>query len=258
MKWLDLILDKNWDSTKRFSSRVANYQKYRPNYPLAAIDYIYTALALEHKVIADIGAGTGLMTEHFLKRGNIVYAVEPNKEMRSEAEKILGHYENFKAVDGTAEHTTLSARSIDCLVCAQSFHWFKLEQAKKEFLRILKYDGTVVLIWNKRVPDSPFAREYEKLLVDCAHDYQHVGYQKIDDTVFSRFFRQYTKTSYRQEQSFKLAGFKGRVFSSSYTPQAGDRNYEAFMTSLEKLFLKYQVNGTITFSYNTEVVCGSF
>lgn len=257
MKWSDMIKIKKMDSTKRFSTRVTNYQKYRPNYPPEAIDYIYTSLDLRNKVLTDIGAGTGIMTELFLKRGNLVYAVEPNDEMRSEAEKLLSHYANFKSITGTAENTQLTEKTVDCIICAQAFHWFNTEESKREFHRILKDDGHVVLVWNRREPDSPFAKEYEKLLVTCANDYKEVGHHKIDDSVFCRFFRNFSKAAFRNRQSFDLTGFKGRVFSSSYTPQTGDANYESFMTNLERLFQKYQIDGAITFSYNTEVIIGN-
>ena len=71
------------DPTQRFSSRVENYVKYRPAYPPAIIDLLATECGLTpDSIIADIGSGTGILTELFLKNGHRVYGIEPNREMR--------------------------------------------------------------------------------------------------------------------------------------------------------------------------------
>jgi SAM-dependent methyltransferase len=67
------------DSKQRFSSRVADYVRYRPSYPSALLDLLRSECALRSgHVIADIGSGTGFLSELFLKNGNRVYGIEPN------------------------------------------------------------------------------------------------------------------------------------------------------------------------------------
>jgi SAM-dependent methyltransferase len=107
-------------STTRFSSRVANYVKYRPRYPEAAYDLITARCGLsDDSVIADIGSGTGISSELFLAHGHHVTGVEPNAEMRAAAESLLAAYPRFTSMNGTAEHTTLPAASIDLLIAGQ-------------------------------------------------------------------------------------------------------------------------------------------
>ncbi len=78
------------DPTQRFSTRVANYVKYRPSYPKAIIDLLATECGLTpNSVVADVGSGTGLLAELFLKAGNRVLGVEPNREMREAGEQLL-------------------------------------------------------------------------------------------------------------------------------------------------------------------------
>ena len=139
------------DPKKRFSSRVENYIKYRPNYPSKIIDFFIDNKLLSKKsVVADIGSGTGILSELFLKNGNKVYGVEPNNEMRKAAEIFLQKYPNFISIDGSAEETRLQEESVDLITAGQAFHWFNTKEAKKEFKRILKSDGSVTLIWNNR------------------------------------------------------------------------------------------------------------
>ncbi len=137
----------SFNSTTRFSNRVDNYVKYRPHYPAAVIDYLKKEKVLkDNYVIADIGSGTGISSELFLKNGNTVYGIEPNKEMREGGEKYLSGFKNFISINGTAEDTTLKENSIDVITAGQAFHWFDMVKAKKEFKRILKTNGYVVLI----------------------------------------------------------------------------------------------------------------
>src|SRR5580765_7216511 len=122
------------DPTTRFTTRVDNYVKYRPSYPAAIITLLETECGLtSESLVADIGSGTGLLTELFLKHGNKVFAVEPNAEMRAAGERLLARYPSFISVSATAESTTLEDNSIDLIVAGQAFHWFERAAAKVEF-----------------------------------------------------------------------------------------------------------------------------
>ena len=130
------------DSTKRFSSRVENYTRYRPGYPAEIIDLLRDECGLtKDSVIADIGSGTGKLTELFLANGNRVWGVEPNREMRQAGERLLRHFGKFTSIDGTAEATMLPDRGADFIIAGQAFHWFDREKCQPEFLRILKPGG---------------------------------------------------------------------------------------------------------------------
>ena len=127
------------DPTKRFSNRVENYLKYRPRYPAAIIPLLESECGLTPEtLIADIGSGTGFMTEMFLRHGNRVIGVEPNAEMRSAGERLLTKYPKFSSVNATAEATALPDKSVDLIIAGQAFHWFYRQNTKIEFTRILK------------------------------------------------------------------------------------------------------------------------
>lgn len=246
------------DPLKRFSSRVENYVKYRPGYPQEMMEFLKNNLNLKPSDrIADIGSGTGILSEMLLKNNNIVYAVEPNKEMREAAEKLLNGRSNFISIDGTAESSGLDSNSIDLITSAQAFHWFNHDKAKIEFNRILKNDGLVVLIWNSRVIDSGlFMIEYEKLLLEFSTDYTKVNHTNIDKNVFEKFFKNYQEVIFSNKQLFDFDGLKGRLLSSSYAPDKNSAAHSPMMDKLEKLFNEHQRNGTVDFIYNTEVYYG--
>jgi len=148
-------------STERFSNRVDNYIKYRPGYPQAVIETLAAECGLtSQSVIADIGSGTGILAEMFLKNGNAVTGVEPNREMREAGERLLSAYPRFTSVDGRAEATGLADASVDFVTAGQSLHWFDLKASRREFRRILKPSGWVAIVWNDRRDESPFMQAY--------------------------------------------------------------------------------------------------
>src|SRR5579862_8232214 len=113
------------DHTHRFTNRSENYAKYRPRYPKEIVEFLVGEIGFTPDwTIADIGSGTGLLSELWLKNGNRVYGVEPNREMREVGERLLAGFENFRSVDGTAEATTLPNAVIDLVTAGSAFHWF--------------------------------------------------------------------------------------------------------------------------------------
>lgn len=247
------------DSTKRFSSRVEHYLKYRPGYPPDVLDLLKEKCGLAgNSVVADIGSGTGILTELFLRNGNPVFGVEPNREMREAAERLLGKYPNFTSVSGTAEATALKKQSVGFVTAGQAFHWFDRERARQEFVRILNPGGWVVLIWNDRELTSPFAEAYERLLRTYGTDYATVNYRHSDTRVIGQFFdtARYGKSDFPNKQLFDLEGLKGRLLSSSYAPEPGHPQHTPMLQAVNRLFSKYQRDGKVTFEYRTVVYYG--
>src|ERR1700674_4562961 len=164
------------DSKQRFSNRVADYVRYRPGYPSAVREILRTECGLKSgQVIADIGSGTGFLSELFLKNGNRVYGTEPNKEKREAGEEYFAPYEGISSIEGPAEAPTLPDSSVDFITAGQSFHWFEPDSARREFARILKPSGWMVIAWNdRRMEEAPFTRAYENILVRFGIDYKNV------------------------------------------------------------------------------------
>jgi len=248
------------DSLNRFSNRVDNYIKYRPNYPHKIISFLkQKGILTSESVIADIGSGTGISAELFLKEGNVVYGVEPNNEMRHAAQKLLTDYKNFCSINGTAEITMLPTDDIDLIIIGQAFHWFDKEKSKTEFKRILKTDGSVVLMWNdRRTKSTPFLAAYEDFIQLFAIDYNEVNHKNIDEKIFKNFFGEgnYTVESFDNFQHFDFEGLKGRVLSSSYMPDEGHKDYNFMMSVLKKIFNRFQENGKVIIEYDTKIYFG--
>jgi len=242
------------DPKTRFSLRVENYIKFRPNYPSEIISYLKEQEILTNdSIIADIGSGTGILSELFLKNSNKVYGVEPNINMKQAAEILLKNYPNFISNNGSAESTGLDSKSIDLIVAGQAFHWFKVDETKNEFKRILKPDGYVALIWNNRRKSGPyFSSEYEKFILKYGTDYKEV--RKNEKNV-DKFFT-YKKTSFYNYQDLDYDGLKGRLLSVSYIPLEDNPCFSEMLAELKQLFNKYKKQGIIRIEYDTEIYYG--
>lgn len=244
------------DSTLRFSNRVSDYIKYRPGYPAESIDYLFEHTKPDsNSTIADIGAGTGMLTQALLSKGTQVIAVEPNNEMRDACDQQLSHYSAYKSIGGTAENTGLADQSIDLITAAQAFHWFNVDGAKQEFQRILKPTGRVALIWNRRViGDSGFLSSYEAMLKSNVAEYSRVNHANASDAIIREFLGENLNlVEFSNHQNFNFDGLKGRLMSTSYCPAAGEEGHTELMAELKKLYNRYQSDGIVRFDYRTQV-----
>ncbi|MEK6281326.1 MAG: class I SAM-dependent methyltransferase [Acidobacteriota bacterium] len=243
----------------RFSTRVENYVKYRPGYPEEIVAILESDCGLmSSSLIADIGSGTGILSEVFLRNGNMVFGIEPNAPMRTAAEQLLTAYESFVSIDGSAEATRLEAHSVDLITAAQAFHWFDRTKSKSEFRRILKPEGWVVLIWNERLVDSTaFLRDYESLLLRYGTDYEEIRHENVA-TEIEDFFAPSTfqLKTLQNLQHFDFESLKGRVYSSSYAPEPGHPDFEPMLAKLEELFKVHNTDGIVTFEYATKIYYG--
>ncbi len=188
--------------------------------------------------------------------GNKVYGIKPNIYMRRTAEKVLIKYSNFKNIGGSAESTKLKTNCIDLITAGQSFHWFNQEKARKEFMRILKPAGYVVIIANIRKRKSTkFLKAYETLLLTYGTDYNKFSNLKLD---FNNFYgiNKFKKIFFDNYQFFNFSGLKGRLLSSSYIPLKDHETFDNMIIGLKKIFKENHSNGIVKLEYETEVYYG--
>ncbi|HEY6927890.1 MAG TPA: class I SAM-dependent methyltransferase [Steroidobacteraceae bacterium] len=246
-------------STERFSTRVENYIKYRPSYPAAVLELMRVRCGLDASTtVADVGSGTGILTELLLETGASVFAVEPNKEMRGAAERLLGDYGRFRSINGTAEATTLPDASVDLITASQAFHWFDIPKSRRELARILRPRGWIVLIWNERPSDAgAFLDEYDALLRRHAAEYDRVTNMRADEAKIREFFGHAPASAvFANRQTFDFAGLEGRLMSSSYAPEVGHPEHEPMIAGLRDLFDRHNRGGKVAFPYRTLVYLG--
>jgi len=248
------------DPTRRFSSRVDDYVRYRPSYPREILPLLERECGLRPGVlVADIGSGTGLLARLFLEYGCEVFGVDPNADMRRAGERLLASYPRFHSFDGRAEDTTLPACCADLIAAGQAFHWFDPDRARQEFRRIARPPGWVVLAWNERLVEGPFLEAYEAMLHRYSTDYAKVDHRNVDAAAMDRFFgaRAWLFTTFPNHQQFDLESVLGRLHSSSYAPQPGSPGYDEMNAEVARLFAECQRDGRVTLLQKTLVYIGT-
>lgn len=245
---------------EKFSGKAQLYKAYRPTYPDAMLDFLYDKIGFSaSSTVADIGAGTGILTALLLARGvRKIYAVEPNADMRKAADAELADDPRYFAVDAAAEGTGLAAGSVDFVTAAQAFHWFDKARFQAECRRILKPGGEVIILYNNRV-ESPIVLENAEINRTYCPDFKGFsGGTTQTPEAFADFFKGGHVAYKTFENPFFLDedGFVGRSLSSSYAPKAGDKAYDAYVASLHALFRKYAENGRVPLPYETCIYYG--
>ena len=254
-------MDSQKDAARRFCGRVADYTRSRPGYPAGIIGLLERECGLRHgSVVADIGSGTGKLSELFLAFGNTVHGVEPNQEMRREAERLFAGNSLFRSVEGRAEATGLPGLSADIAVAGQAFHWFDPDLFRVELRRVLRGEGFTALVWNDRnQAGSPLLIAYDGFLRDFSTDYAGVESRHAASAgTMARFFSGGVpaRAIFPNSQRLDREGFRGRYRSCSYALEPSHPRFAEAMKRLDAIFDAQASGGSVVMPYETTVFHG--
>jgi SAM-dependent methyltransferase len=141
-----------------FARSAGAYERGRPGYPDAAVDWLAAHVA--GRRVVDLAAGTGKLTLALAQRGLDVVAVEPVAEMRA----AIAAHDRVEVRGGRAEATGLGDGSADAVTVAQAFHWFHGPHALAEIHRVLRPRGVLALVFNRRRMEDEIDRRIDELL----------------------------------------------------------------------------------------------
>ena len=150
-------------------TELAKAYVHRPGYSQDVLRMIGRMAGMDRRdfAVADVGAGTGKLTEELAKLGLTGCAVEPNDAMRQEGMRTFAGKTGFTWSAGTAEHTGLPEHAFDWVLMGSSFHWANTEEALEEFHRILKPGGYFTAIWNPRdIEGHELHERIEQMIAD--------------------------------------------------------------------------------------------
>ena len=127
-----------------FGAAAAAYADHRPSYADDAIRWCLAAAPTPPRV-ADVGAGTGILTAALARLGADVTAIEPDPEMLAELRRRLP---GVPSAAGKAEELPFPGASLDAVVAGQAMHWFDMPRAMPEIARVLVPGGVFAGLWN--------------------------------------------------------------------------------------------------------------
>lgn len=237
------------DTVARFDAGAADYARYRPSYPAAALDAILEGLGDPASLTAvDIGAGTGISSGLFAARGARVIAVEPNAQMRA-----LALASGLDAREGQADATGLPGAWADIVACFQAFHWFATGAAVAEFVRLLRRSGRIALVWNERDDGDAFTLGYGRVVDDRA---ALAGFRHGPELIARLFdeggLQPVRRATFPNRQRLDRDGLLGRARSTSYAPHEGPAQ-AAMIESLNTLYERHVCDGAVELVYRTDV-----
>ncbi len=242
-----------------FSEKVSDYTASRPGYP----DGLYQELTdrcapLADVTVADIGAGTGLLTRGLLDKGYRVIAVEPNAEMRRAADYFLQGESRYRSVEGCAEVMPLATGSIDLITAAQAFHWFENDRAMPEFLRVLSPQGQVALIWNDRVLEDPLHVALDKIFAEFGGAKREALVAHENRSDVPRFFGSGRLENFAWPHVHYLeeSGLLSLIFSRSYIPGRDTGKGREIAERAREVFSRFATKGRVAVRYLTVAMLG--
>ncbi len=118
------------------------YERGRAGYPDGVIDAI--GITTDTRVV-DMGCGTGKLTR-MLTSADVI-GIEPLPAMLQTFREQLP---DVPVLTGVAEAIPLRDGTADVITCASVFHWLDHARALPEFARVLRPDGKLAIVWNRR------------------------------------------------------------------------------------------------------------
>lgn len=244
-----------------FDDKVRDYIAARPDYPRALIDALADGLArpAAEATVADLGAGSGLLTRALLSRFGTVWAVEPGAPMRAACDAMLGGSPGYRSAAGAAEAIPLPAGSVDLITAAQAFHWFDVPRARAEARRVLAPGGQVALVWNDRVGGDPLHQALDALFAEFGGAKRsalvaHEERRGVDDFFGAAGFE---TRQWPHAHALDRDGLLALAFSRSYMPARDTPAGRAATARLDEVFARHAEGGQVQVRYTTVLMRGA-
>lgn len=224
-------------------SRLAKEYVNRPGYSDVVLDLLCRYVGADAKnnfCVADVGAGTGKLTEQLLQRKLNVVAVEPNDAMREEGIVYTSQFE-VAWKSGSGEATGLPSGSVDWVLMGSSFHWVNLKSGLTEFNRILRPGGFFTALWNPRnIEASQLHRAIEDRIYQIAPHIERKSsggkqYTEtlIDDLVSTGHFMDAVFVEAKHDVHMSRERYLGAWRSvNDIQVQAGPEKFEEILTAI--------------------------
>jgi len=158
-----MSLKIDWiEESKKFDQIADIYDLYRPSYPDEIIESIKTYAKIEATSnLLEIGSGTGIATDMFVKNGYSVTCVEQGANLIQVAAKKYDNLElnlhgdpRVKFVHTSFQDFEDQEAAYDMAFSAQSFHWIPKPLGYKKLANNIKDEASIHLFWNRYMTDG--------------------------------------------------------------------------------------------------------
>lgn len=239
------------NTVERFDGRAADYDRYRERYnaeEILASLRDWCGLTPDW-LIADVGSGTGMLTDVFLANGNRVIAIEPNAGMRAACASLHPGEARLEIRNGTAEETQLPDASVDLLCSGRALHWFNLEAAMRESRRVVRPGGWIISVAAGR---TELGREENVAFAELLNRFSerasergatYSAYTRMKNFFEGSEFHHYERGG---ELHMDWDHLRGMALSLSHSPLPGDSRFAEFERELREFFSRYAKGDLVT------------
>ncbi len=159
------ITDKSIDGGKAFDwgKTSADYAKFRDIYPQEFYDRIVLRnLCINGQSILDVGTGTGVLPRNMYHYGANWTGTDISENQIKQA-KTLSEGMNIDYYALSAEDINFPDHSFDAITACQCFWYFNHEQNVSKFHRMLRPNGSILVLYMAWLPyEDKIAGESEK------------------------------------------------------------------------------------------------
>lgn len=220
---------KNDLATRGFDNG-ALYNSARPDYPLAAIDYLVSTFHLDNSShVLDLGAGTGIFSRQIVPFVGRLTAVDPSTSMRA---SLSAESPGVEVLEGSDVAIPLEDHSVSAVFAAQAFHWFDPPRALVEIHRVLTLGGGLGLIWNERDESVEWVRELGIAMHWNVEQPYRTG-TDFSEAVAAGPFTDVTRVQFAHSQTLTREGLFRRVLTTSYISIMDDGSRKKLMRGVE-------------------------
>jgi ubiquinone/menaquinone biosynthesis C-methylase UbiE len=246
------------DTKTVYSTKAEKYARFRWDYAAGSIAAVVELTHMSaNSTVADLGAGTGILTRHFVGKAQKIYAIEPNVELRQILTTELGTFPSISVIDGSAEDTTLPDHSVDVITVAQAIHWFDPEPARQEMIRILKEKGWLALLRNYGIK-----REQNEVVRSLMTEEYGADYTVVQQRPKEKPARFYFGNDAYQRFIFPFAFYQnweefiGSLTTASFMPDEDHPLFEKLERKVREIFFQYSDAGYWKVEGETELIIG--
>lgn len=231
-----------------FTGAAAAYERGRPGYPDAAIDWLVSELGVSAgSPVLDLGAGTGKLTRSLVPRGLDVVAVEPLDTMRAELVRVVP---SVRAVPGVAEAIAVADGSVAAVFSGEAFHWFDLEPALAEIRRVLGSGGGLGVLWNVPRWKGEWVRDVGEAITrhrdSREHPWQRGKPWAFDERMHDRVDWTGVRTeSFEHEQLSTRSELIDNVSSMSFIGALGDEARAAALADIDGVLAEHGLDEVV-------------
>lgn len=202
------IINKEIDNGKAFDwgRTSAEYAKYRDIYPAVFYEKIAERnLCIKGQKVLDLGTGTGVIPRNMYHYGATWYGTDISANQIEQARKLSDkmNMEIFYEAVATEEVDFLD-NTFDVITACQCFWYFDHEKVMPVLSRILKSDGSLLLLYMAWLPyEDEIAGASEKLVLEYNPRWTGAGETMhpigVPDCVY-----EYFETAYHEEYLIRV------------------------------------------------------